>query len=179
MHHSRRGTSSLTSARGNCWIFLAQLKRCVILVSVSKSSLVANCNGQIIFEHSAQLDTDSSQLLNIDYHGIHNLAKDAIHLVEGLDAALRSLECALRCHSEIEKHDPVIWNATHDALHHRREMFHSTRLRMLSVEQRLKNVINMVGHFSSSSFVRILKISRLSTLEPCAIAGSCGKIATL
>jgi hypothetical protein len=141
--------------------------------------LVANCNGQIIFEHSAQLDTDSSQLLNIDYHGIHNLAKDAVHLVEGLDAVLRSLECALRYHSEIEKHDPIIWNATHDALHHRREMFHSTRLQMLSVEQRLKNVINMVGHFSSSSFVRILKISRLSTLEPCAIAGSCGKIATL
>jgi hypothetical protein len=113
---------------------------------------VANCNGQRTFEHLAQLETDSSKLFEIDYHGIHNLAKDAIHLVEGLDAVLRSLECTLSCHSKIEKHDFVIWNATHDALHYRREMFHSTRLRMLSVEQRLKNVINMVGHFSSSPF---------------------------
>jgi len=143
-----------------------------------KEFLVANCNGQSTFEHSAQLEIDSSKLLAIDYNGIHNLAKDAIHLVEGLDAVLRSLECVLRYHGEIEKHDSVIWKATHDALHYRREMFHSTRLRMLSVEQRLKNVINMVGHSSSSSFVRILRISRLSTLEPCAIAGSCGKIAT-
>lgn len=143
-----------------------------------KEFLMTNYSGQSTFEQSAQLEIDSSKLLAIDYNDIHSLAKDVIHLVEGLDAVLRSLECVLRYHSEIEKHDSVIWKATHDALHHRREMFHSTRLRMLSAEQRLKNVINMVGHSSSSSVVRILKISRLSTLEPCAIAGSCGKIAT-
>ncbi len=75
-------------------------------------------------------------------------------MVEGLDAVLRSLESALRYHSEMEhpqKHDPAIWEAIHGSLHYRKEMFHSTRLRMLSVEQRLKNVINMVGYSNSSS----------------------------
>jgi len=53
-----------------------------------KDFLVADCNEQSTFEHSAQLEIDSSKLLAIDYNGIHSLAKDAIHLVEGLDAVL-------------------------------------------------------------------------------------------
>jgi hypothetical protein len=117
-------------------------------------------NGQSIFERSAQLEIDSAELLAIDYNSIHNLAKDAIHMVEGLDASLRSLECALRYHSEMEKlqkDDPAIWEAIHRSLHYRREMFHSTRLRMLSVDQRLKNIINMVGYSNYFSFCQILK----------------------
>lgn len=94
-------------------------------------------NGKSIFEHSAQLGIDSSEQLAINYNSIHDLAKDAIHMVEGLDAVLRSLECALRYHSEMEKlqkDDLAIWEATHRSLDYRKEMFHSTRLRMLSVD---------------------------------------------
>jgi hypothetical protein len=128
-----------------------------------------------MFERSAQLEIDSAELLAIDYNSIHYLAKDAIHMVEGLDAILRSLECVLRYHSEMEelqKDDPAIWEAIHRSLHYRREMFHSTRLRMLSVDQRLKNVINMVGHSNSFSFYQNSDIFRPSTLELCMIAGS-------
>jgi hypothetical protein len=124
---------------------------------VCEKFFVSNDNGQRTFEYSAKLDTNDFQQIPIDYNGIHNLAKDAIHMVEGLDAVLRSVECALSYHREIEKHDSVIWTATHNALQYRKEMFHSTRLRMVSVEQRLKNVVNMVGHPSSSSFDYILK----------------------
>ena len=98
-----------------------------------------------MFEQSARLDIDIVELPAIDYNSIHNLAKDAIHLVEGLDAVLRSLECALQCHSEIVENKSDIWTATQDALRYQREMFHSTRLRMRSVEQRLSNIINMVN----------------------------------
>ncbi|KAF4637688.1 hypothetical protein G7Y89_g403 [Cudoniella acicularis] len=115
---------------------------------------------RIIFEHSAQLEVNSSDLLAIDYNSIHNLAKDAIHMVEGLDAVLRSLECALRYHSDIEdlrKGDLAIWEAIHGSLHYRKEMFHSTRLRMLSVEQRLKNVINMAFNIGTMHDSRVMR----------------------
>jgi len=81
-------------------------------------------------------------------------------MVEGLDAVLRSLQCALRYHSEMEKlqnDDPAIWEAIQRSLDYRKEMFHSTRLRMLSVDQRLKNIINMVSYSNSFSFTKILK----------------------
>jgi hypothetical protein len=126
---------------------------------ISKEFFVSELNGQSTFEHSAQLGSNGSERIAINYNGIHNLAKDAIHMVEGLDAVLRSVECALRCHSEKEKDDSVVWTATHNALQYRKEMFHSTRLRMVSVEQRLKNVINLVGLLISSYFVCVLKTS--------------------
>jgi hypothetical protein len=66
-------------------------------------------------------------------------------MIESLDAALRSIECVIQAHTNIYKEDLVIWQAVQDALHHRREMFHSTRLRVLSIHQRLKNVINLVS----------------------------------
>lgn len=136
-----------------------------------KEFLVSNRDRQGIFEHSAQLEINDSELNSKDYKNIHNLAKDAIHMVEGLDAALRSVECALHYHGEVEKHDALIWTATHNALQYRKEMFHSTRLRMVSVEQRLKNVINMVGH-SIFILCPYSETSRLSTLELCMIPGS-------
>lgn len=108
------------------------------------------------FEHSAKLDIDTSELLAIDYNSIHHLSKDSIHLVEGLDAVLRSLECALRCHNEME-HNSDVWKVTQDALHYRREMFHSTRLRMISVEQRLKNVINLAFNVGTIRDSRVMK----------------------
>src|SRR5947207_11499 len=55
--------------------------------------------------------------------------------------------------AEMDTRDVAIWQATQDALHHRREMFYSTRLRLSSIDQRLKNVINLVRHpFKISSF---------------------------
>jgi hypothetical protein len=124
-----------------------------------RAKIVSKLNGQITFENSAQLGINGSERIEIDYTGIHNLAKDAIHMMESLDAVLRSVECALHCHREQEKHDSVIWTATHNALQYRKEMFHSTRLRIASVEQRLKNVINLVSHSISSYFVHVLKTS--------------------
>jgi hypothetical protein len=112
----------------------------------------------------------------VDYSKIHSLAKDTIHQEEGLDAALRSLECALRHHGEIYEHDTEMWKFTQDALYHRREMFYSTRLRMVSVEQRLKNIINMVSLPTHIIYVVVLTLGRYSILEICEIAELCNKI---
>lgn len=83
-------------------------------------------------------------MLNIDYPRIHTLAKDAIHFVEGVDATLRSLQCVVTAHSATATHQDSIWRGTNDAFNHRIEMFQSTKLRLTSVDQRLKNVINLV-----------------------------------
>lgn len=85
----------------------------------------------------------------IDYTNVHLLAKDAIHLVEGVDAALRSLNCVLDAHSDLKgsktgEDFDEIWKRTSEALKHRVEMLQSTRLRLASVDQRLKNIINLV-----------------------------------
>lgn len=107
----------------------------------------------MVFEQSAALEAEASDLLAIEYNRNHALAKDAIYLVEGLDAVLRSLECTIRAHDEMDKHDFALWQATKDALNHRREMFHSTRLRLASIDQRLKNVINLVRYSLKSFFL--------------------------
>lgn len=91
-------------------------------------------------------------MLNIDYPCIHTLAKDAIHLVEGVDAILRSLQCVLIAHSGTSTQQDPVGRCTNDAFNHRIEMFHSTKLelRLISVDQRLKNVIYLVRVMLSS-----------------------------
>ncbi|KIX00001.1 uncharacterized protein Z518_10928 [Rhinocladiella mackenziei CBS 650.93] len=110
-----------------------------------------------IFNHSARLADSSFHQPVLDYTRIHRFAKDTIFLIEGLEAALRSLERAIQCHADTGKKNPVIWQATHEALLHHREMFHSTRLRTLSVEHRLKNLINLAFNIGSMRDSRIMQ----------------------
>jgi hypothetical protein len=139
---------------GKSWTWLANQKRQVDFLSSCLLGLLSCLirNTQTVFKQSAALEAETLDILAIEYNRIHALAKDAIHLVEGLDAVLRSLECAIRAHAEMDKRDVAIWQATQDALHHRREMFHSTKLRLSSIDQRLKNVINLVRHPFTSLF---------------------------
>ncbi|KAJ0119973.1 hypothetical protein J7T55_000823 [Diaporthe amygdali] len=102
-----------------------------------------------IFRQSSSDDIERHHMLNIDYPRIHTLAKDAIHLVEGVDATLRSLQCVLNAHSATATHQDPIWRGTNDAFNHRIEMFQSTKLRLTSVDQRLKNVINLAFNVTS------------------------------
>lgn len=106
--------------------------------------LLSNPSYQVIFQQAAALEAAGSGIFSINYNHIHRLAKEGLHLIEGVDGALRSLDRAIETHADIGRTNVTIHRATQDALYHRREMFHSTRLRLLSVDQRLKNVINFV-----------------------------------
>lgn len=98
-----------------------------------------------MFKQSAAFEDEGSDQVSVDYSYIHAVSKDAIHLLEGVDATIRSLECTIQAHSETQATDTFAWSGARDNLRLRRELFHSTRLRLLSIDQRLKNVINLVS----------------------------------
>ncbi|KAI1773001.1 hypothetical protein F4818DRAFT_424582 [Hypoxylon cercidicola] len=115
----------------------------------------------IVFEQSSLPGPGELGPLEIDYRRIHHRAKDAIHLVEVLDAVILSLECAINEHTDMQrdmKRDAeLIWKTEHDELRHRRETFRSTRLRLSSIDQRLRNVINLafnIGTLRDSQVMR-------------------------
>ena len=92
----------------------------------------------------------------INFYEVHAVSKNVMYVIEGLDAALRSLDCAIERHSRLyEQYRSQIGRTTHDALLYRREMFHSTRLRMSSAQQRLGNIINLVRFASHHFFFRV------------------------
>lgn len=95
----------------------------------------------------------------VNFYGVHAVSKSVIYVIEGLDASIRSLDCAIERHSRFYKQNPSpIRDATHDALLYQRELFHSTRLRMSSAQLRLGNIINLVSGlgFGNSSFTFII-----------------------
>lgn len=100
---------------------------------------------QRMFKQSAAFEEEGSDPVSVDYSYIHAVSKDAIHLLEGVDATLRSLECTIQAHSETPATNAFAWGSARDNLRLRRELFHSTRLRLLSIDHRLKNVINLVS----------------------------------
>ncbi|KAM5451273.1 hypothetical protein MaudCBS49596_003979 [Microsporum audouinii] len=91
----------------------------------------------------------------VDLHHAHTVAKNAIFMLEGLDATLRSLDAAIIYHHEISDIYPTIWRATHNTLLHRRELFQATKLRTISVEKRLTNIINLAFNIDAMRNSRI------------------------
>ncbi|KAJ6444935.1 para-nitrobenzyl esterase [Purpureocillium lavendulum] len=104
---------------------------------------LARASEKTVFEEAAALEGRAFASLTINYHHIHAVAKEALHMIEGVDAVLRSLASATQAHAEMDARDTTVWKAAHDALQHRAEMFFSTRLRLASIDQRLKNCINL------------------------------------
>ncbi|KAM5465147.1 hypothetical protein MferCBS49748_005087 [Microsporum ferrugineum] len=112
------------------------------------------------FQGTKRLDASSASSPAVDLHHVHTIAKNAIFMLEGVDATLRSLDAAVTHHQELSQTRPPIWRATHSSLLYRKELFHSTRLRIISVEKRLQNIINLV---------RILLIHPLTSREPAVL----------
>lgn len=114
-----------------------------------------------LFNQSKQSGAVTKDKLAVDYTDVHLLAKDAIHLVEGVDATLRSLRCVLDAHDELkalktEDEYGKIWKSTTEALKYRIEMLQSTRLRLASVDKRLQNIINLAFNLSTSYDSKIM-----------------------
>ncbi|KAK3324843.1 hypothetical protein B0H66DRAFT_587731 [Apodospora peruviana] len=80
-----------------------------------------------VFNEARMMQGPQPRLPEIDLTLAHAIAKNAIYRLEGLDAILRCLELAVQFH----------------------ELFHSTRLRSLSSQSRIKNVIDLSFHIQS------------------------------
>ncbi|EEQ35659.1 conserved hypothetical protein [Microsporum canis CBS 113480] len=107
------------------------------------------------FQGTKRLDAGSASPPAVDLHHVHTIAKNAIFMLEGVDATLRSLDAAVTHHQELSQTRPPVWRATHSSLLYRKELFHSTRLRIISVEKRLQNIINLAFNMDAMQNSRI------------------------
>jgi hypothetical protein len=92
---------------------------------------------------------NSTVAANFDLHQMHTTAKNAVFMLEALDAAIRLADSALLDHEAqagTSAHNlrSRVWLNTHRLLRHRRELFHSLRLRTVSCQARIKNTVDLV-----------------------------------
>ena len=92
---------------------------------------------------------------DLDLHRIHTSAKDAIFMLEALDTAIRSVDMALSAHMALpgSQAREGMWENTHRLLRHRSELFHSTRLRTLSSQERIRNTVDLVRIHNARLFL--------------------------
>lgn len=121
-----------------------------------------------IFQRARMLkSTAESAVTDLDLHRIHTSAKNAIFMIEALDAAIRLVDSTLSDHELFGQRGDRVWENTHRHLHHRRELFHSTRLRTISCQARIKNTIDLVCTVNPLSRPLILiNLVRHSTSTP-------------
>ena len=74
----------------------------------------------------------------------HVVAKNGIYSLEALDSALKCIGNAIDRHNNVQPRSPD-WDKVHESLVYTAELFHSTRYRITSVDNRMKNVINLVS----------------------------------
>lgn len=101
-----------------------------------------------VFEGTRCLLSDESSVQDIDLHRLHTSAKNSLFMLEALDAAVRVAEAAISAHEPLRQHGRIVPENTHRRLRHRLELFHSTRLRMLSCQARIKNTVDLVRLFA-------------------------------
>ncbi|EAQ84503.1 hypothetical protein CHGG_08517 [Chaetomium globosum CBS 148.51] len=106
-----------------------------------------------IFQRARKLkSTAESVVTDLDLHRIHTSAKNAIFTIEALDAAIRLVDSTLSNHELFgqSQRGDRLWENTHRLLHHRRELFHSTKLRTVSCQARIKNTIDLAFHINTA-----------------------------
>ncbi|KAK4247700.1 hypothetical protein C7999DRAFT_14304 [Corynascus novoguineensis] len=103
-----------------------------------------------VFRRARLLRSAESSIEGLDLHRLHTSAKDAIFMLEGLDAAIRLAEAAMSAHEWSRQRDETVSENTHRLLRHRLELFHSTRLRMVSCQARIKNSVDLAFHINTA-----------------------------
>ncbi|KAL2163775.1 hypothetical protein VTH06DRAFT_5834 [Thermothelomyces fergusii] len=105
---------------------------------------------QDVFDRTRLLLSDESSVGNLDLHRLHTSAKNAVFMLEALDAALRLVEAAVSAHEDWAPRDNTVSENTHRNLRHRLELFHSTRLRVLSCQASINNTVNLASHINTA-----------------------------
>jgi hypothetical protein len=92
----------------------------------------------------------------LDFRRPHIIAKDTIYMLEVLDAAILCLESVSNRHHVLRENNPSglktdIWENTEQSLEYKKQLFHSTKLRISSTSQRMHTAINLVSTASPVS----------------------------
>jgi hypothetical protein len=83
------------------------------------------------------------QIAKLPLYDVHIVAKNTIYSVEALESAIRTVHRAIDCHAVVMK-ESAARESTRQSLLYCIELLYSTRQRTLSVENRMKNVVNLV-----------------------------------
>ncbi|KAI9777037.1 MAG: hypothetical protein M1816_004926 [Peltula sp. TS41687] len=82
-----------------------------------------------------------------EFVGMHNIAKHIIFLKEGSDAALLTLKEMRKHHTSLSRESSSpseAWETTEQTLRYNEVLFQSTNLRLITLEKRMQNIINLV-----------------------------------
>lgn len=101
----------------------------------------------------------ATKLLPRDHFtGLHNLAKHVIFLRENCDSALATLEDLQDCHNAaIGKQPNAAQELTRQALRYRRTRFQSTQRRLVSLDARMANIIQLSFHVVTQGDSRLMQ----------------------
>ncbi|KAF8247603.1 hypothetical protein K440DRAFT_643672 [Wilcoxina mikolae CBS 423.85] len=92
----------------------------------------------------------------VDFQRLHNLAKHIIHLKEGSDAILYSLEALQKCHKDMG--EGMVRDATKRNFDYTANLFRSTNVRLEALEKKVDNTINLAFHLVGQQDTRRAKI---------------------
>ena len=87
---------------------------------------------------------------DVDFVGLHNVAKHIIFMKESIEAFLSTTASMLETHEKLYTHrgrkspSKQIFTSTYAALKYQRELFLSLSLRIMSLDRRMQNTINLV-----------------------------------
>ncbi|KAF8533922.1 hypothetical protein BDD12DRAFT_913790 [Trichophaea hybrida] len=94
----------------------------------------------------------------VDFQRLHNLAKHIIHLKEGSDAILYSLEALQKGHKDMHMGEGMVRNATKKSFDYTANLFWSTNVRLSALEKKVDNIINLAFHLVGQQDTRQAKI---------------------
>lgn len=102
----------------------------------------------------------------MDFTGLHNVSKHITYLREGADAALLTLQRLIKHVERSTKNSAseTSREETRDTLEHCQTLFQSTKLRLLSLESRMANVINLSFHLVTQQDSKSMKTIAFLTL---------------
>jgi hypothetical protein len=92
----------------------------------------------------------------IDFVGLHNISKHVIYLREGVEASLQTLQQLTRHHGQSNS-ESALRNSTQDSLEYCRTLFQSTQLRLVSLEKRTANLINLSFNLVTQQDSRVMQ----------------------
>ena len=108
--------------------------------SEKNAETIAQKNAETIAQENAEKIAK-----NIDFVGLHNIAKHIVYLKESCEAMMTTVDCIIS--SRFPENQQVIpadtCSRAQRALNYRRGAFHSTQLRLISMEKRMENLIQL------------------------------------
>lgn len=107
--------------------------------------------------HLATTPGKATQLPHDHFTGLHNLAKHVTYLRENCDSALATLSGLQQHHAAVVgDHPESAQEFTRQALEYRKTLFDSTRRRLVSLDKRMANILQLSFHLVTVADSRIM-----------------------